>query len=160
MILSNPAIKKYFGCDTRCGFCMYGERCPATALRVLEAMEAKIRPGDDMLQFWNDAWIVNGAAVGFVHEDFHPDYLLLPPQHQKRAEVCECMCHNVACMCCKNGGHVADKPAPPDPVEEKIKEIVEKTSCKNECCSGPVNWSRYGLLSELVALAKRQAKDA
>lgn len=156
--LQNDKVKEFFGV----GECRFRsipiapncDHLQCMALRVLQAMSEPINEGDRYLaylagaiDYWDwEEWTsrMNSLATGF-----HPTMLRLPSQFQKQPEKCE---HKEQkCMTCGIEFPVNRRPAPADPVEEKIDAIT-------------IAWIQRGLhekfkttIRELVAQAKRQA---
>lgn len=113
MLLDDPKIKKYFGCDSNagCKHWMGGGCKEAMALRVIEAMEQPIKNGEKFL-------VINGGTIGLTDagQDYpspHWNALRLPDRFQpKAAKECGCFCHQVHPGCCPCVPSPAPSPAP------------------------------------------------
>ena len=190
-ILENELVGKYFGC-TVCDPKYHGldgfQKCPYMALRVIEAMSAPIRSGERYLHIQGDGFATEqypGWDSGT--DSFHPFSLRLPDSFQEQEEknLCALVSIQEECPGCGKDhvwavdtsakptarkcqlnhgtGSKCDCKAATDPVEEKIKDIMNSriggislNKIDDSLTKG--TGFRNDLL-DLVALAKRQAQQ-
>lgn len=128
-LLENDLVRKYFGDqgDTimlKCCLDRIGSLDERMALRVLNAMEQPIRPGDHYLGYWfsENTFKEDVAAIGNI-EPYHPEMLRLPDRFQPTPPPACCDDHNYAEGFCRKKPAEQGCPEPcalgPDHTEHK-----------------------------------------
>lgn len=183
-LLENPLVVKYFSSERKAYYpcndpvskmdAAAWDKC-AMAYRILQAMSEPIKKGEKFLENDNNGgWDERVTALSeFAERGFHPFFLRLPDQFQRRCG------HNTYpnnyCSCpenqpdqpkrecgydyqCQHENHRFKLPCPdchkkPDPVEEKIEELVEFFGAKG---ARNANEAIRKVFRELVGLARKE----
>lgn len=174
-LLEQPLIKKYFGsgeCPEGKAACVGVHRC--MAYRILKAMQEPIKPGEKYIEVsMGNLELKKWKESTASFEYFCPQVIRLPDKHQPRC--CEYASSNwrlkqpgsiieICSQClekknksdtakCEKPGCLVIHPEEPDPVEEKIKEIIETLWHQT------IQGSYRKALRELVELARVPPKN-